>query len=152
MIPSFWAWGVASSEHEEALQQALNETGREGEEEAVKEELWNKWKEAEAEEKYPSRAGERPDIIEKSEKQVGALWGISFLSVSWLVGCCGSQRPRSIWRGTTGTLTTGGLMLATVPRVIDHGQRFGSNQRSIGFLTPYALNGMSTRWPAPIDW
>lgn len=79
MIPSFWAWGVASSEHEEALQQALNETGREGEEEAVKEELWNKWKEAEAEEKYPSRAGERPDIIEKFEKQVGALWGISFL-------------------------------------------------------------------------
>ena len=38
MIPSLLAWGVASNEQEEALKQVLKETGREGEEDALKEE------------------------------------------------------------------------------------------------------------------
>jgi hypothetical protein len=66
MIPSLLAWGVASNEQEEALKQVLKETGREGEEDALKEE-------------HPSRLREHPSIVERFEEQVGALWGISLL-------------------------------------------------------------------------
>lgn len=66
MIPSLLAWGVASNEQEEALKQVLKETGREGEEDAFKEE-------------HPSRLQEHPSIVERFEEQVGALWGISLL-------------------------------------------------------------------------
>ena len=100
MIPSLLAWGVALNEQEEALKQVLKGTGREGEEDALKE----------------SKKKQNPLFWHcKVGRLVGDL--IALRSRGWCVGV--DPDGRNTWRGTTGTLITVALTLATVRRVID---------------------------------
>ena len=47
VIPWLWTWSLASNALEDALQQAVRDTNRVGEEEAVKHELLSKWEQEE---------------------------------------------------------------------------------------------------------
>lgn len=76
IISTLWSWSVASYRQDEALRQALAESGRAGEEEALKDELWRQWNEAE---KDSSGAREHSEIFERFEAQIRGVWGVSFL-------------------------------------------------------------------------
>ena len=105
----------------------------------------------------PRDSGNTPASLKGLRNRWAPCGGSHCFTVSWLVRWCGSRRPRNTWRGTTGTLVTVGLTLATfagsltndeaaisgflppgriaaADRVGAPRQRFGLNQRSIGFL------------------
>ena len=85
VIPWLWTWSLASNAQEYALQQALKDTNRGSEEEALKYELLSKWEQEE--EKFSSSL--RSDIVRKFEDDAG-VWVISVLvglvagALTWL--------------------------------------------------------------------
>jgi len=74
VIPWLWTWSLASNALEDALQQAVRDTNRVGEEEAVKHELLSKWEQ----EEEKSSSSLRSDIVRRLEDDAGVL-GISVL-------------------------------------------------------------------------
>ena len=74
VIPWLWTWSLMSNAQEDALQQALTDTNRVGEEETLKAELLSKWDE----EEETSSSSLRADIVRRFEDDAG-VWAISVL-------------------------------------------------------------------------
>ncbi len=85
VIPWLWTWSLASNALDDALQQAVRDTNRVGEEEVVKHELLSKWEQ----EEEKSSSSLRSDIVRRFEDDAGVL-GISVLlglvggALTWL--------------------------------------------------------------------
>jgi len=85
VIPWLWTWNLTFNAQEDALQQALTDTNRAGEEEALKDELLSKWEQEE--EKFSSSL--RSDVVRKFEDNAG-VWAIAVVvglvagALTWL--------------------------------------------------------------------
>jgi hypothetical protein len=70
IVPALWSWSLVLDTREAALQRALDDTGTDGEQEALKEKLWQEW---------GTNETDQADIVERLEQQIGTFWMISIL-------------------------------------------------------------------------